>query len=169
MFCPYCGYQNIEGASDCDECQQPLTDLHLPAPANEVERSLIDDRVTVLAPKEPVAVTSSATVGEVLSLLIEKGIGCVLIVDGGELTGIFTEQDALKRLGSRAAELGNEPISKYMTSDPQTLQDDVKVAFAVHRMDLGGYRHVPIMGDGLQGVISVRDILCYLADKMAPT
>jgi CBS domain-containing protein len=36
-------------------------------------------------------------------------------------------------------------------------------------MDLGGFRHVPIVdGDGRAvGVISARDILRYLAEKMA--
>ena len=55
-----------------------------------------------------------------------------------------------------------------MTSDPQTLEADSKVAFAVQRMDLGSYRHVPIVDDQGRpvGIVSVRDILRYLADKM---
>jgi CBS domain-containing protein len=46
---------------------------------------------------------------------------------------------------------------------------DAKIAFAVQRMDLGGFRHLPIVqqqGD-LIGVISARDILQYLTDVMS--
>ena len=42
------------------------------------------------------------------------------------------------------------------------------MAFAVQRMDLGGFRHVPIVTADMQpvGVISVRDILTYLTGKL---
>ena len=56
-----------------------------------------------------------------------------------------------------------------MTKNPQSLPATAKIAFAVQRMDLGGYRHVPITGtDGRPaGIFSVRDILGYLTRKMA--
>ena len=58
-----------------------------------------------------------------------------------------------------------------MTSNPQTLVADAKIAFAVQRMDLGGYRHLPIMGPGgeLVGIISARDILRHLSNCLAST
>ena len=41
---------------------------------------------------------------------------------------------------------------------------DAKIAFAVQRMDQGGYRHLPIVDrdEKLTGIISVRDIMRYL-------
>jgi len=59
-------------------------------------------------------------------------------------------------------------VSQFMSTNPETLQADAKIAFAVHRMDLGSYRHVPVV-DGQRrpiGVVSVRDILRYLTDSM---
>ena len=54
-----------------------------------------------------------------------------------------------------------------MTAGPETLDLDDKIAFAIHKMDLGGFRHVPIMRDGdVIGVISARDILRYLTDSV---
>src|SRR5688572_24138883 len=41
LLCPYCDHEVIEGNDECDECGQPLTDLHLPLPATEVELSLL--------------------------------------------------------------------------------------------------------------------------------
>ena len=46
-----------------------------------------------------------------------------------------------------------------------------RVAYAVRHMDQGGYRHVPIVDNDRKptGVISVRDILHYLTEKMTGT
>ena len=71
-----------------------------------------------------------------------------LAVDGDELLGVFTERDALLKLNVDYAELKDHPVSEYMTKQPRTLAADDKIAFALHRMDLGGYRHLPIMKDG---------------------
>ena len=56
-----------------------------------------------------------------------------------------------------------------MTKDPQSLPATAKIAFAVQRMDQGGFRHVPITGpDGRPAsIFSVRDVLAYLTRKMA--
>ena len=169
MLCPYCGTENIEGVDDCAECCQPLGDTHLPPPRTALERAVLRDRVEALAPKRPVTVAPSTPVGQVLRLMVEHRIGCVLVTDDSGLLGIFSERDALRKLGARAAEQSNRPVSELMTTSPQTLVADAKIAFAVHRMDLGGYRHVPIVdqqGD-LTGIISARDILGHLTESMA--
>ncbi|HRX82472.1 MAG TPA: CBS domain-containing protein [Pirellulaceae bacterium] len=166
--CPYCGAENIPGIDDCEECGQPLSHVHGGGASNEVERALIKDRVHVLAPKQPCMVSPDVTVGEVLHQMATNRIGCVMIVDGGKPVGIFSERDALMKLNTEAATLSDRPISEFMTANPETLQDSAKIAFAVQRMDLGGYRHLPIVSgdDQLQGIISVRAILNYLTDRM---
>lgn len=167
--CPYCGSRNIEGDDDCAECGLSLSNLHLPMPASLVERSLLKDRVAILNPKTPCVVSPSTPVAQVLKLLVDRAIGCVLVVEGGRLVGIFSERDALLKINVRVQELAAAPISQFMTPQPQTLTSGAKIAFAVQRMDLGGYRHVPIVGENgrATGVISVRDILRYLTQKIA--
>ncbi len=169
--CPYCASENIDGIDEFAECGQPLVDTHLTPPANEVERSLLADRIQVLAPKTPITVAPATPVGEVLKLMAEQGIGCVVVVDKDRPVGIFSERDALRKINASAAQVSDRPIADYMTSNPQTLVADAKIAFAVQRMDLGGYRHLPIMGPGgeLVGIISARDILRHLSNCLAST
>lgn len=168
IACPCCGFENIEGVDACDSCGQEMTSLHPPEPATAVERGLLRDRVSVLRPKTPVTVGPNASVREVLRTLANRGIGCVMIVENERLVGIFSERDALLKLNTEAARLVDRPISEFMTRDPQSLPMDAKVAFAVHRMDQGSFRHVPIVDKEHRpvGVISARDILAYLTDKM---
>lgn len=165
--CPYCGAENIPGSDDCEECGQPLSDIHFQAPANAVEQSLLKASISDLNLKQPCIVAPTATVGEVLQQMADNRIGCVMVVDGDETVGIFSERDALVKLNTEATAQIDRPISDFMTPDPQMLESSAKIAFAVQRMDVGGYRHIPIVADGkLQGIISVRHILNYLTEKM---
>ncbi|MGE0608054.1 MAG: CBS domain-containing protein [Pirellulales bacterium] len=166
--CPQCGYDRvIEGADNCDKCGASLSHLTKPRGKSAIERSIHKERIHVLGPKAPLVVSPDATVAEVLKLLVAKSVGCVIVVEQEKVVGIFSERDVLFRLGDQAQALGGEPIRKYMTKGPETLDLDDKIAFAVHKMDLGGYRHVPIMRDGkVVGVISARDILGYLTHSV---
>lgn len=168
IICPHCAAENIAGSDVCAECGQSLSDLHLTEPATEVERGLLSDRVADLSPKTPIVVAPDMPVADVLKLLIAKHIGCVFVVDHGEIVGVFSERDALLRIGANASEHADVPISQFMTPNPRSLDARVKIAFAVRMMDLGGYRHIPVVDDEGRptGVISVRDILDYLAGKM---
>lgn len=166
--CPYCAHENIAGSDVCEECGASLSDLHLEEPATEVERHLLTDRIPALQPKDPIAVAPETPTGEVLKLLVERRIGIILVQDGEKLVGVFSEHDALTRFGADISEVSDRPISDFMTKEPRTLQQTAKVAFAVQRMDLGGYRHLPIVdeNDHPTGMISTRDILQYLSDKI---
>lgn len=167
IACPFCGSKNTEGSDLCDDCQHSLTDLSIPKPGTLVERGLLKDRIRALNPKAPYTVSPETPVGQVLKSMIDESIGCVMIVDGDQLKGIFSERDALNRLNAEVAQFVDRPISSVMTSAPITLEAKDRIAFALHKMHVGGYRHLPIMTEGkLVGVISIRDILSYLSERI---
>jgi len=162
-LCPDCGYENIDGADECEMCHQPLSALSKRAPASEVERSIVHDRVSRLEVRDPLLVRPDMPVGEVLRRMVEGRRGCAIVVEGTKLVGIFTERDALVKLNVDAARLAPRPVSEFMTRSVETLELDDRIAFALHKMDVGGYRHIPILSEGqVTGVISVRHILDYL-------
>lgn len=168
ILCPFCEAENIEGADECERCNQPLTELSIRTPASSVEEDLLRDRIEILWPKSPSSVPPDKPVGQVLNKMVAEGIGCVMVVEGGKLLGIFSERDALMKLNVEASRFLDQPISQFMTPKPVTLETSDKIAFAIHKMNLGGYRHVPILFDGkLAGVISIRDILRYLTERIA--
>ena len=98
----------------------------------------------------------------------EKKFGCILVARNGELQGILTERDIVFRLMSRGKDLSKIPVSEAMTPHPETLAEEDSLAFAVNKMSVGGFRHIPILREGKPvGVISVRDVLRYLS-KLFP-
>lgn len=167
--CPYCDNEVIAGADECDACGQPLTEYNLPVPATPVERALLSDRIRLFQGRQPLIVSPTMPVREVLRLMVDNKVGCVAVVERGKLVGIFTERDVLLKIGERAAELGTHAVSEFMTAKVESLPPTAKIAFAVHRMDLGGYRHIPVTNsDGEPtGIFSVRDILAYITRKLA--
>ena len=168
MICPYCQAENIEGADECVDCGESLIDLSVRVPASSVEADLLRDRIERLWPKSPSTVTPDTPVGQVLKKMVGETIGCVMVVDVGKLVGIFSERDALMKLNVDAAKFMNRPIAQFMTPNPVTLETSDKIAFALQKMNVGGYRHLPILFNGkLAGVISIRDILRYLTERIA--
>ena len=167
--CPDCGFENIEGSDTCEQCEQPLSTLSKPRTKTALEKGIAKDRISQLQPREPLVVEADATISWVLKLLYDHSVGCAVVIDSGGLPiGIFSERDALMRLGVNAKAMAEHPVTEFMTSSPETLEEGDRIAYALHRMDLGGFRHVPIMTEGrVSGVISVRDVLRYVSEHLS--
>jgi CBS domain-containing protein len=164
MICPNCGYDNLPGSEECSSCQQDLTQLDRPIAQNRIERSLMEDPVSVLAPKKAVTVPVTATVREAVQAMLANRIGALLVVqDDGQLAGIFSERDLLVRVAGMPDPELDMPVRHFMTHNPETVTSHDTLAFALHKMDVGGYRHLPVIKDGKPvAVISVRDMLRHI-------
>lgn len=167
MRCPLCGFDNIDGVDSCDACQTSLVDEPVARQKRTpLEARLARDPLADLKPAHPFVVDPSDTVGEVVALLARRNIGCALVVHEGRLVGIFTERDVLMKIGADLGEVGQRPVREFMTPSPETLLYTDPLAFALNRMAVGDYRHIPIEKDGKpSGIISVRDVLAYITRK----
>jgi CBS domain-containing protein len=162
MICPSCNFNNVPGVDQCVNCQQDLAPFDRPVALDRVQRSLMEDTVAALRPRAPVTVRSTATVREAVELLLDRNIGAVPVLEAGELVGILSERDLLVEAAGVAGCL-EQPVSVYMTPRPETVRETDSLAFALHKMDSGGYRHLPVLRDGrLVGVVSVRDLLRHV-------
>jgi CBS domain-containing protein len=161
VICPNCGFDNLPGTEECAECQQDLTHLDRPVAHNRIERSLMEDPVSLLGPARPVTLPRTATVQQAIRTMIANNVGTVLVVsEEGQLLGIFSERDLLLRVAGLYSDHQDLPIERFMTLKPETVKMDDTLAYALHRMDSGGYRHLPVLHEELPvGMISVRDML----------
>src|SRR5262249_15996506 len=103
------------------------------------------------------------TVRAAVALMLQRDIGAVLIVDdAGKLQGIFSERDLLKKVAGLGANY-DRPVSEFMTRRPASVSKTDTLAFVLHKMDGGGYRHVPVVENAKPiGVLSVRDMLRHI-------
>ncbi|MDA1191375.1 MAG: CBS domain-containing protein [Candidatus Poribacteria bacterium] len=133
--------------------------------AEELQRPITDLRV-----HDPVCVSPTTTVRQVIAKLQELRAGCVLVTgDDGELIGIFTERDVLRKLADdEDDDAVDGPISAVMTPRPEVLHEDDSIVFALHQMHIGGYRHIPLVDlhNRPVAVVSVRMVVDFLAGRL---
>ena len=117
-------------------------------------------------PRAAVSVEATTSVADAIHAMIVRRIGCVLVCEGDTLLGIFTERDVLMRV----VESGKNPrvttVAEFMTPNPETLRESDAVAYALNKMSVGGFRHIPILdADGRpRFVLSVKDIVNYIVE-----
>jgi CBS domain-containing protein len=126
----------------------------------------LEQPIARLKVREPVCVSPSTTVRDVVKLLQERRAGCVMVTEGKRLVGIFTDRDALRRFAPFGKAAGGTPISDLMTPHPVSLRPDDSILFAMNRMHEGGYRHVPLVNEANVpvGIISVRAVVDYIVE-----
>lgn len=125
---------------------------------------MLRQEVSVLEPRSPVVVEPQVAALEAITVMQQERIGCVLVVRGGKLKGIFTERDVLTRVVGRGVDPAKTPVRKVMTADPESLRPTDSIAYALNKMGLGDYRHIPLVDKAQSpvGIISVKDIVNYL-------
>jgi CBS domain-containing protein len=115
---------------------------------------------TIMDPRKLILVPGSMTVREAAKLMKTKRYGAVLVTEGDELLGIFTERDAIFRVIAVGLDPDATPLADVMTRDPTTITPDKTFGHAMLMMHEGGFRHVPVIEDGkLVGMVSSRNAL----------
>src|SRR5207244_2824892 len=121
--------------------------------------AILTEAISSLNPAKAVTVRPSATVLDAVHLMNQKKCGCVCVTEGEKLVGIFTERDVIRKIVEQGLDTKKTTVEKVMTRSPETLTARDKIAFALNKMHVGGFRHVPLVEHGkLTGIISIKDI-----------
>jgi CBS domain-containing protein len=115
------------------------------------DASLLREPVSVLRPHEPLVFSGTATVTEAMRAMKRGHRGCIIVTADGtadsKVTGIFTERDVLFRIVDQGRNPAQLPLAEVMTPDPETLSVRSAVAYALNKMSVGGFRHIPVVDD----------------------
>jgi CBS domain-containing protein len=116
--------------------------------------------------KPPITLARQSTVRDAVEEMNRGGVGCVLVVEGGRLVGVFTERDVLTKVASKRLDPAGTRMEALMTSDPECLTLDDSIAYALNKMSIGGFRHIPLIDEQGRptGVVAMRNIVDYLVD-----
>jgi CBS domain-containing protein len=95
----------------------------------------------------------------------EQEVECVLVRDAaGTIIGILTERDILMKAAGPDRDLMALAVKDIMSPDPVMLREGDSLAVALHKMSVGGYRHIPFVADdGTTLLISIQDVLRHVA------
>ncbi|WP_153130421.1 CBS domain-containing protein [Dechloromonas hortensis] len=115
----------------------------------------------ILVGRTLITASPEMTVRSACRLMAEKKIGALLVVENQRIAGIFTERDALNKILAANLDPDSTKLLQVMVREPQTIRADKPLAYALHMMAEGGFRHVPVVGDDGEpvGMVSARDAL----------
>ena len=137
--------------------------------ATSLAKWLRRDKVSSLRLRDVCRVSPRDSIDQVVRMMVNCRTGFVLVMDGADgaarLVGIFTERDFVNRVVAAGAD-PSQPVGGVMTPEPKVVRTSGTVQSAVEMMEMGGYRHLPVVGDQGQpvGVLSVKDVMRYLVE-----
>jgi CBS domain-containing protein len=114
-----------------------------------------------------ISASQSDRVAQVIALLAERRIGCVPIVEGGRVLGIFSERDVVYGLAREGSGLLDRQVGEVMTSPAMTISVDTPILSALSLMTRRRIRHLPIVeGDQMVGFVSIGDLVKSRMDRI---
>jgi CBS domain-containing protein len=114
-----------------------------------------------------VTTTADKSLLEVAKLLVQHGIGSVVIVgEGDNVAGIVSERDLVRAIGQSGAKVLKEPVSVYMTKRVVTAREADTIDRLMSEMTVHRFRHMPVVERGrLIGLVSIGDVVkMHVAD-----
>ena len=113
-------------------------------------------------------IEAEASVFEAVKLMVEANVASLLVTEGGEIAGIVTERDYLRRValegrtdkGTAVREIMSAPL---IVATPQTTVDECMALMTDRRI-----RHVPVIdGDEVVGIVSIGDVVKFKSKQQS--
>ncbi len=163
IICPDCKAENIPGTDLCESCGHDLRNLTLPKAETEFEEHLMNDRLGGIGAEEALSVASGDPVTVAVHFMRQHGAECVLVTDGNGIQGILTERDVLMKAAGDKIDLSALAAKDIMTPDPVILREEDTLAVALHKMSIGGFRHIPFVAEGRATLlVSIQDVFRHV-------
>ena len=116
---------------------------------------------------EVLTVRGDALVRDAVTLLAERKIGALPVVEDGRVLGIMSERDVIYCLRSDGAAMLDWPVERIMTAPAITVEPDKQVLSALSLMTQRRIRHLPVVENGrIVGLVSIGDLVKYRMDKI---
>ncbi len=114
----------------------------------------------VMEQKKFLTAPPETTVSSAAKQMADKNVGAVLVVENGDLIGIFSERDAVFRVIAKGLDAVTTRLIDVMTASPKTLDASKTYGHALLLMQENGFRHVPVTENGRPvGIVSSRNAM----------
>ena len=111
------------------------------------------------------SVNSSTSVLQALQTMTEKNVSALLIIDNGDLLGIFTERDYARKIVLQGKSSKDTSVGDVMTKNPITVSETDSIEHCMQTMTDKHIRHLPVKSMGkVIGMVSIGDVVKYIID-----
>jgi CBS domain-containing protein len=113
------------------------------------------------------SIQPDASVYEALTLMADKEVGALLVLDGGKLIGIISERDYARKVILKGKSSLDTAVRDIMTPRVICVRPEQTIEECMALMTDKHVRHLPVVvGDDVVGVISIGDLVkAVIAEK----
>jgi CBS domain-containing protein len=116
------------------------------------------------------SISPKETVYRALELLAEHDIGALLVIEDGELVGIFSERDYARKVILKGRSSKDTPVGELMTTKVYSITTDKTIEECMALMTTTRSRHMPVFENNkLVGVVSIGDIVNAIINEQRIT
>jgi signal-transduction protein with cAMP-binding, CBS, and nucleotidyltransferase domain len=107
-------------------------------------------------------IDADASVFEAVQKMVEMNVGSLLVTEGGDITGIVTERDYLRRVTLEGRTDRETPVREIMSSPLIVASRETTIDECMAVMTDRRIRHVPVVEDGnVVGLVSIGDLVKF--------
>ena len=125
-------------------------------------------RILAAKGRDVVTILPDNTLSEAVRILNDRKLGALVVIDeAGDVAGLISERDIVRRIAELGAGALDEPVSRNMTKDVVTTVESATVQSVMGEMTDGRFRHLPVLDRGrLAGIISIGDVVKHRLAEM---
>ena len=131
------------------------------AKAEELGTEILDEKGG-----DVLRIEADASVFEAVRRMVGANVGSLLVLEDGEVAGIVTERDYLRRCALEERTDRETPVREIMSSPlvvatPETTVDECMALMTDRRI-----RHLPVVDEGeIVGLVSIGDLVKFKSDR----
>ena len=113
-------------------------------------------------------IEGDASVLDAVNTMVDAGVGSLLVTAEGNIAGIFTERDYLRRMTLKERDAKTTPVREVMSAPliivtPETAIDECMALMTDRRI-----RHLPVVEEGsVVGVVSIGDLVKFKSKQQS--
>jgi signal-transduction protein with cAMP-binding, CBS, and nucleotidyltransferase domain len=112
----------------------------------------------------------TATIYDALTMMAEKGVGALPIVDEGKLLGILSERDYARKVLLQGRSSKDTAVTEIMSSPVVSVSPLQTVEECMHIVTDKRIRHLPVMENGrIVGIVSIGDLVNWVITAQRET
>ena len=117
--------------------------------------------------RELISCAPEDTVREAAGRLADKRIGCLPVIENGQVVGMFSERDLVYCIVRDGGAVLDRPVKEVMTAPAITIDKSADALQALSLMTKRRIRHLPVMeNQAFVGFISIGDLVKYRMDRI---
>lgn len=120
--------------------------------------------------KEVWTINPDTMVVQALSIMAERNIGALLVMDAQGVAGIFSERDYARKVALKGKSSDDTAVREVMSTEVITIQPGQSVRDCMQLMTERHIRHLPVEeGGSVQGMISIGDVVKAIISEQQTT